>query len=147
MDAEAGLPAERLFRGLISIKGVAWNGAAVALVLNRRGTWELPGGKLEAGERFADCLTREFDEELGLLVLMGPLLDAAVHHVYADIIVLTYGCYAEPGAALRCSDEHQAVGWFRPDELDNLTIPAGYRHAIDVWLSDPRSLNRTSQTR
>src|SRR3712207_2788546 len=102
-------PPDRLFRGLVSVKGVAWDGEAVALVHNRRGTWELPGGKLEAGESFAACLAREFAEELGLRIEPGPLLAATPHPVHADIIVLIYGCAAAPGVALRPSDEHHAV--------------------------------------
>ena len=134
------MPAEdQLYRGLISIKGVIWSGSTVVLVQNQRGEWELPGGKLHRGENFSDCLVRECREELGIGVVLGPLLGAAPHHYYADIVVLTFGCYSEPFVSLSRSDEHLATGQFRLDELMGLVLPDGYRDVIRAWAQDVRS--------
>jgi 8-oxo-dGTP pyrophosphatase MutT (NUDIX family) len=124
---------ERLYRGLVSIKGIAWHDGRVVLVKNHRGEWELPGGKLLVGEQFADCLRREFAEELGLAVEPGPLVTAAPHHVYPDIIVLVYGCTPVPGTALRLSHEHTEAGWFARGDMDQLPIPLTYRRAVQAW--------------
>ena len=43
------------------------------------GQWELPGGKVEAGESPADCLAREIQEELGVTAQIGPLLHLLTH--------------------------------------------------------------------
>jgi len=127
------------YRGMISIKGVIWHEDTVVLLKNQRDEWELPGGKLQVGESFTECLAREVDEEVRLRVEPGPVLDARPHHFHADIIVITYGCYPEPFSTLRHTDEHRAVGRFTLAELEGLTVPAGYRSSIHAWVADPRS--------
>lgn len=132
-------PTDGLYRGLVSVKGVVWQHGIVVLLKNQRDEWELPGGKLQMGESFEACLRREFEEELGLRVEIGPILDAAPHHSFLDIVVLTYGCYPEPFSSLHCSEEHSAVGCFRFDQLPSLTMAPSYLRSIESWSRDPRS--------
>jgi mutator protein MutT len=124
-----------LYRGLVSIKGVVCRNGQVALALNHRGEWELPGGKRENGESFHDCLRREFDEELGLEVTWGRVLDAFPHHYFDDIVVVVVGCNAVSTSALRASEEHAEVRWFGVADLAQLNIPANHRSAIEQWVS------------
>ena len=123
-----------LYRGLVSIKGVVCRNGLVALALNHRGEWELPGGKRENGESFHDCLRREFDEELGLGVTWGRVLDVFPHHYFDDIVVVVVGCNALSTSTLRASEEHSEVRWFGIADLAELNIPANYRSAIEQWV-------------
>lgn len=125
----------RAYRFPVSVKGVVLHTGRVVLLQNEREEWELPGGKLEPGESPAGCVRREIHEELGLHVTIGPLLDSWVYHIAAgvDVLILTYGCYPAPFAAVTHSPEHKAVGLFTLQEVQTLRMPEGYKKSIRSW--------------
>src|SRR5260221_1896670 len=75
----------------VSVKGIVYHDGRVVLLKNERDEWELPGGKLELGETPETCVVREIEEELGLAVQIGPLLDTWVYHIFerVDVLMLT----------------------------------------------------------
>jgi len=125
----------RAYRFPVSVKGVVLHAARVVVLQNERDEWELPGGKLEPGESPGDCVRREIHEELGLHVIIGPLLDSWVYHIAAgvDVLIVTYGCYPTPFASVTYSPEHKAVGLFTLQEIEDLPMPAGYKQSIQAW--------------
>ncbi len=60
----------------ISVKGILVREGCVLLGANDRGEWELPGGRIEAGETPEEALIREFLEETGLTVRPRRVVDA-----------------------------------------------------------------------
>src|SRR6266567_2066089 len=120
----------------ISVKGVVYHDDNIVLLKNERDEWELPGGKLELEETPQDCVVREIEEELGLAVTIGPLLDAWVYHIFegVDVLILTYGCFPQPFTTVMHSPEHNAVGLFRPEEVPALQMPDGYKASIHSWI-------------
>src|SRR5580693_2116640 len=68
----------------VSVKGVLIEDGSVVLLENERGEWELPGGRPEPGEDPATCLVREFAEELGAAVAVGPIIDSWNYEVLPD---------------------------------------------------------------
>jgi 8-oxo-dGTP pyrophosphatase MutT (NUDIX family) len=118
----------------VSVKGVMWTTAGVVLLRNEREEWELPGGKLESGESPEECLRREVREELSLEVEARRLLDSWVYQVLptSEVLIVTYGCLVV-GGTIQLSNEHQAVGAFRLDQLGRLRLPDGYRASIASW--------------
>lgn len=62
------------------------------------GYWELPGGKIEPGERPQDCLAREFHEELGVTVAVGDQLPGVAHaYDHGHVILQVFLCTLESG--------------------------------------------------
>jgi 8-oxo-dGTP diphosphatase len=55
------------------------------------GKWELPGGKIEAGESPRACLQRELHEEFGIVTAIDAFFGASVHHYeHVSIRLLAY---------------------------------------------------------
>jgi mutator protein MutT len=118
----------------VSVKGVLFRAGKVVLLKNERHEWELPGGRLEEGESPEDCLAREFQEELGVTVAVGALLDTWIYEVLPGrrVLIVTYAVSAAPDCALTISHEHQDVGLFGLEELSALPMPQGYVRSIMV---------------
>lgn len=71
---------DRLYprRPMVGVGAVVWRDGAV--LLERRGqppaqgSWSIPGGLVDAGERLEEAVRREVREECGIEVEVGPLL-------------------------------------------------------------------------
>jgi hypothetical protein len=51
----------------------------------------------------------------------------------AEVLIVTYGCHAEPFDEIRWSAEHRG-GLLAPlDALGRLPMPEGYRRSIRAW--------------
>lgn len=111
----------------------------VLLLRNERNEWELPGGRLEAGETPAQCVVREIEEETGWRVAAGPLLDAWVYDIATvgrQVFIVTYGCHLGAGAPEPVvSGEHQEAREFTEEEIPYLVMPQGYKRAAASWVA------------
>jgi len=119
----------------VSIKGVLFVADEVVLLKNERDEWELPGGRLEAGEDPAPCLAREIGEELGVAVVVEDLLDCWRYEVLPgrEVLIVTFGVRPLAAAGLRLSEEHKELGRFALDAIHALKLPEGYRRSILDW--------------
>ena len=128
-------PAER-YRLPISVKAALVEGERVCLLLNERDQWELPGGRLEAGESPEACLVREVREETGLEVSVDGLLDARFFQPVPEkqIFVVVYRCSRLAGE-LVISPEHRDGRWFGLAELAGLVLPDGYLPSLERALN------------
>jgi len=64
--------------------GLVKNDKNKILMILRRGTWDLPKGKSDEGEKMEDCALREVEEETGLrnVHLVSPLI--VTYHTYHE---------------------------------------------------------------
>ena len=82
------------------------------------GRWELPGGKVEAGEDPADALVREIAEELGCGVTVEAWLEGE-QPIGSTHVLRAARCRLVDGEP-RAASDHDRLLWLRPGELDDV---------------------------
>jgi mutator protein MutT len=116
---------------------VIWNQQNQILIDRRRqegdmgGLWEFPGGKIEAGETYDECIRREIREELGIEVSVGDRV-VEITHTYEKfrVTLVVHHCrhlagYPQP---LECDE----IRWVGIDELDRFAFPEANIQIIDA---------------
>jgi len=112
--------------------------ARAAPSLTLRGRWFLPGGGVQHGENPSDSLRREIEEESGLKVTVGPLLDVlsdvrtipdgtSLHTVRLVYQVVSWEGTLRPEA----DGTTDAVEWFTLDEVRTLPLARYVQHVVD----------------
>lgn len=120
----------------IVVAGALIAGAALLVAQRNRppalaGLWELPGGKVAAGETDEVALARELREELGVDVSVGVRLGVDV--ALDPTTALRAYLVTATGGTLHPHD-HRAIKWITVDELDDLEwVPADR-----AWLAELR---------
>lgn len=113
----------------LAVRALLQNGNGDVLLVRRSpgsrtnpGRWELPGGKVDDGERFDDALRREVLEETGLeIALDGPLGTVEQRLPGVRAVQLIMGGRVVAGE-LGLSDEHAASTWVPPDRFPDLDL-------------------------
>jgi 8-oxo-dGTP diphosphatase len=111
--------------------------------------WELPGGKVRAGESAEQCIIREIREELDLLVEVRARMPAFCHDDRMNPVrLIPFVCTVSSGTVRVLV--HNRVLWLEPGELAELDwCPAdlpvlhhyleGYRSGSAAEAPDPEN--------
>ena len=131
---------------VVACVGAVVHDAAGRLLLIRRGrepsrgSWSLPGGRVEAGESPEEAVEREVLEETGLRVRAGALVGRVRSPgVGAEYDVLDFACtLVEPGAAPVAGDDAVDVVFADAVTLDRLTCTPRLVETLRDWGVLPR---------
>ncbi|NUV74126.1 NUDIX domain-containing protein [Streptomyces fungicidicus] len=134
-----------------SVTAVVQDDAGRLLVIHKTDNdlWALPGGGHDIGERVADTVVREVEEETGIRVQVEGLVglytdpDHVLEYDDGEVRQQFSICFrARPvGGRLRTSSESKEVRWVDASELDALTIHPSMRlrieHGLDAARTEP----------
>ncbi len=94
------------------------------------GLWEFPGGKVEPGETIEACLTRELEEELGLLATVNEKVLATTHDYPDRRVELHFlRCHTTSEPEPRLGQE---MRWATRQELGELPFPPADSELIEI---------------
>jgi mutator protein MutT len=139
-------------RPIVGVGAVIVRNGQVLIVRRRfeplAGRWSLPGGTLELGETLEAGVAREMQEETGLNVEVGPvievfdriLLDDA-RHVQYHFVLVDYLCWPSGGELRSGSDVDEAI-FVDPSALEPYDLTTKARAVIDRALELAREAPR-----
>jgi 8-oxo-dGTP pyrophosphatase MutT (NUDIX family) len=110
--------------------GLVQNNEGSFLLIFRRGYWDLPKGKLDAGELIPECAVREVMEETGLqTITLGPFICMTTHTYFdtwlqKDVVKQTHW-FAMKASALKpeqlipqIEEDIEKIEWVPVSKLD-----------------------------
>lgn len=99
-----------------------------------RGTWSLPGGRVEPGEQAVDAIVREMLEETGLHVrVLQKLGQVERAHPEGGVYVIDDFEVASEGGALAAGDDAMDVRWFTDADVANEPMTPGLVDHLRTW--------------
>lgn len=128
---------------------LTWDGK---LLLERRrdsDTWGLPGGGCQPQETGLDAIVREVYEELGLRIPRERFQKLRIYDnpgriaAYRDgsvwrMVIVAFGVELTEKPEIRLSRESREAGFFTPEEVKKLRIPATHTDIIGEWFLQAR---------
>ena len=106
------------------------------------GLWEFPGGKCLQDESLDDCLVREWQEELNMLIEPGGMV-GVFHHAYTHFKVTVHAIECSAADDVPNANVHSEIRWVDPDCLGEFPMGKVDR-AIASLISQNGPLHRKS---
>lgn len=125
-----------------TIKALIIKDGKALFVLDRKGKWELPGGRIEFGESPIEALRREMKEELGIIDFkIGGIIDVfSIQQTHDDgneyqFIVIVYKCFSNMDN-IKLSQEHTSLAWLGENDTENHPMKEGYKNIFRIINKD-----------
>ena len=122
----------------LTVRGIIKNDEDEILIVKRHPKsrtdpemWELPGGKVENGEFFADALVREIKEETSLDVEVGDFAEA-IQNDYSHKRTVQLMMYLENvEGEVKISEEHTDWMWASIEKIKSLEISTSLKKVLE----------------
>lgn len=127
----------------IALRAAIFHQGKILLLLRSRpskgehGFWELPGGRMNLGERYEDAVKREVFEETGLKIsVVRPLtVFDAKRDADTQVVGITFLCTLEgEDMNIILSDEHLESEWVSFDHLGTKKVIPGLNKEAAQWM-------------
>ena len=127
----------------LTVRGIIRNDSGEILIVKRHPKsktdpemWELPGGKVEKGEHFADALVREIKEETNLDVNVGDFCEA-VQNDYSHKRTVQLMMYLDDiEGSVEISEKHTEYMWASIEKIESLELSSSFKKVLEKknWL-------------
>lgn len=127
----------------IALRAAIFHQGKILLLLRSRpskgkhGYWELPGGRMNLGERYEDAVKREVFEETGLKIsVVRPLtVFDAKRDADTQVVGITFLCTLEgEDMNIILSDEHLESEWVSFDRIGTKKVIPGLNKEAALWM-------------
>ena len=122
----------------LTVRGVIKNDSGEILIVKRHPKsrtdpemWELPGGKVEKGEHFADALVREIKEETNLDVSVGDFCEAVQNDYSHKRTVQLMMYLTDVEGEVKISEEHTEFMWASIEEIKTLELSTSLKKLLE----------------
>ena len=127
----------------LTVRGIIKNDSNEILIVKRHPKsrtdpemWELPGGKVEKGEHFADALVREIKEETNLDAEVGDFCEA-IQNDYSHKRTVQLMMYLEDVRGdVEISDEHTEYMWASIEKIKTLNVSTSLKKLLEKTKND-----------
>jgi len=118
----------------LSVKAVIRDGEGRCLLIrrsalckNNAGKWDLPGGKVDAGEAIDAALAREVAEECGVAIAVDRVLGAAESDTPTKKVVYVIFGGRHVSGEVQLSEEHDGYEWVSREDLAKVDLCDQFR--------------------
>ena len=122
----------------LTVRGIIKNGSGEILIVKRHPKsktdpemWELPGGKVEREEFFADALVREIKEETNLDVEIGDFCEAVQNDYSHKRTVQLMMYLINVKGEVKISEEHTEFMWASIEKIKTLEISTSLKKLLE----------------
>ncbi|HDO41835.1 MAG TPA: NUDIX domain-containing protein [Candidatus Bathyarchaeota archaeon] len=127
---------------LVGVGAVVQKGNRILLIRRAnepgKGLWSIPGGLVEVGETLRDAARREVEEETGIKVEIGEIIDVMENIIRDEegrvkfhyVLIDFKAAPISDNVKLSPSPEALEIGWFTPEEMKSMPLTQTVRKLL-----------------